>query len=135
MNEIGIVEKLDGKIAKVKIDKKSECDKCGMCMFPKGASHVLINASNDLGAKEGDKVKIEVKPKVKTLGIVLVFLVPLLLIMLCAVIGYFVFESEYIIIISSIISLILWYGVLALIDKKIQNHLGFCSIITEIIKK
>jgi hypothetical protein len=35
MKEIGIVKKTTKEIASVEINKKEECSKCGMCMFPR----------------------------------------------------------------------------------------------------
>lgn len=135
MNEIGIIENTNGEFAKVRIDKRGECDRCGMCMFPKGASHVLIDAFNQTDAKVGDTVKIEIKPKAKTLGIILVFFVPLVLIFLSGLLGYFVFESENFIIFLSLIFVFSWYTILAVIDKKLQKRAGFCSVITEVVTR
>ncbi len=135
MNEIGIVENIENNLAKVRVDKKDECDKCGMCMFPKGASKVLIDAVNEVGAEVGDTVKIEVKPKAKTLGIILVFLVPLLLILISAFITFHLSKNEYLIALVSLLTLCFWYFVLAIIDKKLKKSVGFCSVITQIIEK
>ena len=38
MREKGVVTAVNGNFATVRVDKKSECDKCGLCLFPKGAS-------------------------------------------------------------------------------------------------
>ena len=59
MIETGSVIKLKDKIATVKVDKKDECSKCGMCLFPKNASHVEFETLNQVGAKEGDTVTVE----------------------------------------------------------------------------
>ncbi len=134
MKEYAVVKSTVGKYAKVEIDKKDECSKCGMCLFPKNAKSISVNAENPVGAKAGDKVFIETKPKVKSLSILLVFLVPLLLIIACALIGYFAFNSELAIVFSSIISVALWYLLLAVIDKKIGKTTSMYAVVTQIVR-
>ena len=94
MVEVGLVTALTDGYATVKIDKKEECSKCGMCLFPKNAQSIEVKASDPIGCNEGDKVVIETCEELKLLGAVLVFLVPLLLIGLSVLIGYIVIKSE-----------------------------------------
>ena len=51
MVEQGVVTAVKGNRATVRVDKKDECSKCGMCLFPKGASSIdlLENAKKELG--------------------------------------------------------------------------------------
>lgn len=133
MIETGSVIKLKDKIATVKVDKKDECSKCGMCLFPKNASHVEFETLNQVGAKEGDTVIIESKKDFKLLGAVLTFLIPLLLIGVSALITYFFIGIEIWLLILSVILIILWYTVLVVIDKKLKTKIGYTHIITKII--
>ena len=133
MIETGSVIKLKDKIATVKVDKKDECSKCGMCLFPKNASHVEFDTLNQVGAKEGDTVIIESKKDFKLLGAVLTFLIPLLLIGISAFITYFFIGIEIWLLILSVILIILWYTVLVVIDKKLKSKIGYTHIITKII--
>ena len=50
MTESGKVVKTEGKYATVRIDKKDECGKCGMCLFAANASYTEMRARNDAGA-------------------------------------------------------------------------------------
>ena len=128
MKEFGIVTAVDKNRATVKVDKKDECSKCGMCLFPKGANAVEFNAKNDLDAKVGDKVLIETEKDGKLIGAILAFLVPLILIGVSALIGYLVIKSEIWILILSLVLIIAWYVVLSLIDKKIGKTVSFSPI-------
>lgn len=134
MIEKALVTEAKGSFAKVKINKREECAKCGMCMFPKNAGYAVLNAKNDIGAKQGDVVRIETNPKAKTLGVFLVFGVPLILILVSALIGYFVIQKEIWIVILSLISFVSWYTILAVIDKKLQKSVTYYSVITAIVK-
>ena len=134
MTEQGKVVETKGNFAFVEINKKTECDKCGMCAFPKNASTIKLRAENKISAKVGDTVILEREEKGKLLGTLLVFLVPLILIAISAIIGYLLIESEIWILILSVISIALWYTILAIIDKKISNLNGFKSKIVQVIE-
>ena len=135
MTEQGKVVETKGNFAFVEINKKTECDKCGMCAFPKNASTIKLRAENEISAKVGDTVILEREEKGKLLGTLLVFLVPLILISISAIIGYLLIESEIWILILSVISIALWYTILAIIDKKISNLNGFKSKIVQVIEE
>ena len=135
MTEQGVVVKTNKNTASVKVDKKDECSKCGMCLFPKNASSIEFTAQNDLGAKVGDTVIIESKKDYKLLGAILVFLIPLLLIGLCAIITYLFIGKEIWLVVLSVISIILWYTILAVIDKRLKNLSNGMHIIVSVLKK
>ena len=135
MKEIGVVTKIDGKYATVKVDKKDECSKCGMCLFPKNASSIDFCAKNPLQAGVGDMVEFTTEKDGKLLGAILVFLIPLLLIGVATLIEKIFIQSEIWILILSVIFIVLWYTVLAVIDKWVKKADGFCPIITTVIKK
>lgn len=133
MKEQGTVTKVFGKKATVKVDKKDECSKCGMCLFPKNASSIEFNADNEMQAEVGDTVVIETESDGKLLGAMLVFLVPLILIGLSACISYFVIKSEIWTLFLSLILIVLWFVALAFIDKKLKKTKNFRHKITEIV--
>ena len=135
MREVGVVTKTDKDRAVVKVDKKDECSKCGMCVFPKNATSIEFNAVNTVGAKTGDTVLMEKGKDTKLFGAILVFLVPLLLIGLACGITYLFLQNEIWVLIFSVIFLILWYTILAVIDKYLKSRADFCPKIVEIITK
>ena len=135
MNEIGVVIKTDKTRATVKVDKKDECSKCGMCLFPKNASSIEFSSSNQIGAEVGDTVMIDMKESGKLLGAILAFLVPLLLIGLAVAVTKIFFDSEIWILVFSLIFIVLWYTILAVIDKKLKNSLNFSPTVVRIIRK
>ena len=135
MTESGKVVKTEGRYATVRIDKKDECGKCGMCLFAANASYTEMRARNDAGAALGDEVAIATAESGKTLSAVLVFLVPLLLIVLAAAIGLFVIGKEIWILLLSVIFIISWYTILGLFDKKLRKNDKFCARIVRITAK
>lgn len=134
MTEIGIVTECKGNRAKVKVEKKAECSKCGMCLFPKNASSIEFNANNDIGAKKGDTVQMSMNESSKLLGALLVFLVPLILIGLSAVITYVFIGKDIYLLAISLPLIVVWFVVLAVIDKKLGRSKNFSPKITSIVK-
>lgn len=135
MEEVGKVVKLEKGNAVVRVDKKDECSKCGMCLFPKNASFTEFNAENKVNAKVGDTVRIETAEKLKFLGIILVFLVPLVLIGISALITFLWIKNEIWVLILSLIFILIWFGVLSVIDKKLIKRKNLTTVIAEIIKE
>ena len=135
MTESGKVVKTEGKYATVRIDKKDECGKCGMCLFAANASYTEMRARNDAGAAVGDEAVVETAESGKALSAVLVFLVPLLLIVLAAAIGLFIIGKEIWILLLSLIFILSWYTILGLFDKKLRKSDKFCARIVRITTK
>ena len=130
MEETGRVFKTDKNFATVRVEKKDECAKCGMCAFPKNAGYTEFYASNAVGAKAGDEVKIKTSDRGKFLGTLLVFGVPLLLIALAAVITFTAIKNEIFVLVLSAGFIAAWYTVLAVLDKKFRALKTFSSEIT-----
>lgn len=135
MQEIGVVTSVKGEKATVKLDKKDECSKCGMCLFPQNASSIEIEADNQIGAKVGDTVTFERQADGKLLGALLVFLVPLLLIGISAILSYLVIGKEIYMLVMSLSSIIVWFFILSMIDKKLKKTTSFCWVIVDINQK
>ncbi len=134
MREIGVVTRLDNGKATVKVDKKDECSKCGMCLFPKGASSVEFQAENSLGANINDLVLIESQKEGKLLGATLAFLVPLLLIGLALLLNYLVIFNELITLGIAVGAIAVWYVALAFIDKRLKKSIGFSAKVVQIVR-
>lgn len=134
MTEQGVVVGCDKNFATIRVDKKDECSKCGLCVFGKNVNYVDLNAKNDLGAVVGDKVIFEKKEGGRLLASIMVFLIPLLLIIGSTLVGILVIKSEIWSLFLSLISILLWYTVLAFIEKKIKKGSTFCAEIISIEK-
>ncbi len=132
MTEIGEVVKIYGDSADVAVSKKDECSKCGLCAFPKGAEKTIISATNEIGAKVGDVVTIKAQKDLRLTSMMLVFLVPLMLIGLATLIDYLFIGVEIWILFLSVIFIVLWYTILAIIDKKVFRNKNYCHVIVSI---
>lgn len=134
MRETGLVVKTENGRAVVKVDKKDECSKCGMCLFPKNANSIEFSANNSVGAKEGDAVIIETKENGKLLGAILAFFVPLLLIVAAAVFSLVVIKREIYTLIIGVAAVVIWYAILPLIDKRLKKSDKFSPDVISVVK-
>ncbi|MBO4594134.1 MAG: SoxR reducing system RseC family protein [Clostridia bacterium] len=134
MIEKGTVVETDGGI-KVRIGKKTECEKCGMCAFPKNVSYIELAAESETEVKTGDVVTVETSENGKLTGVLLAFGVPLILIAACVLMGTLIFKNEIVSVASAIASLIVWETVLHFIDKKLLKNKRFISKIIAIEKQ
>ena len=89
MLEIGVVEKLtnNGKTAKVVFPRRTECDKCGMCLKHKDQMKVSVNVKNTLDAKVGDRVSVGMKEGFVLRAAFIVYVVPIILVGLTVGLG------------------------------------------------
>lgn len=64
IEEEGMVVEADGDVAKVAVLKKSACESCAAAGVCHPGDQEYLEASNPLGAKKGQKVKIVLAPQI-----------------------------------------------------------------------
>jgi len=87
MEEEGIVVEARGPTARVQIDKKSACESCSAAYICHPKEHDYVDAVNPIGAAEGQKVKIVVRPELYLKASILLYGLPILVFLGVAVIG------------------------------------------------
>lgn len=132
MREIGVVTEIKGKTAVVSVDKKAECDGCGLCLFKDGVNKATFYATIENNVQVGDTVEIERSDSGKFSGVLLAFLVPLVLIGLAVALNYLFIKKEIWILILSALFIAVWYVILAGIDKRLKGKNAFNSRIVSI---
>jgi len=78
MRESGIITSLQGETASVQIHRGEKCHDCKGCIWI-GEDTMQMEARNDIGAGEGDRVEVEVEPAKVVGGSILLFVFPLLM--------------------------------------------------------
>lgn len=134
MKETGIVTKISNDTATVKVKRRAECSKCGMCGMKDSASDMDFIASvKNTEVSLGDTVTIESKKDLKAVSYLLVFIVPLLLVGAGLFIGY-KFFTETIALLMALGSVFVWFIVIYFLDKIFRFGKNFGYEVTEVIK-
>ena len=77
IEEEGIVAEVEGDMAKVAILKKSACEQCAAAGMCHPGDKEYMEASNPLGAKKGQKVKVVVAPQIYLKASIILYGVPM----------------------------------------------------------
>lgn len=145
MNQQGyIIEIVDDKTAKLKMQRHSACASCGKCQTLSSESkEILVEVDNSIGAKPGDHVEVNMENMNVLKATALAYLVPLIFLLVGTIVSYFMLDmiisTQGIIVelISGIIGIMLMllsYVILKRNDSKFRDSRKFIPVITKIIE-
>ena len=83
--EQGVVVSTADNLAQIKVGRHSECSGCGGC---DGSKNLILEASNDLGAKNGDRVRFILQEEKMLQAAFMVFVFPLLMAAIGTILGW-----------------------------------------------
>lgn len=125
MIECGVIERVENDVAWVTVVKGEQCAGCQACKaFGENSAQVLV--LNNLAAKPGNRVEIEIDPQQVIKHSSIVFLLPVF----CLVAGYFLgtkylsslgLNAEPAGIIGSLGSMLVGFAIIALYDRFVAN--------------
>lgn len=117
----------------VRFPRKTACENCHMCLKPKEEMYVELKLKNTLGAKEGDRVTVEMGDKAVVTASLIVYLIPLGL--LAIALGTASLANDIAVSLGAGGgALIVGFGIVALIDRYLKNKKGYAPQMKEIIK-
>jgi sigma-E factor negative regulatory protein RseC len=141
IEEEGIVMETYGGMAKVAVLAKSACEKCasaGVC-HPEGEDSSM-EASNPLGAKKGQKVKVVLAPQVYLKASIILYGIPMTIFVIAAIIGKNVAEqfgrdasSDLWAFISGMIFMLVSFFFIRRYNKKVEKTQEYKPVIVEIL--
>lgn len=134
MEEEGRVIKIEGDLAQVEIEKKSTCRACGLCSM-RGKNTMIAEAENTIGAKVGERVRIEILSSVILKGALLFYILPLVALILGMALGIKITKHQTGGLILGISFFTLSYILTWLYNKKRKTQNLYRSKITRIISK
>lgn len=145
MNQQGyIIEIVDNKTAKLKMQRHSACASCGKCQTLSSESkEILVEVDNSIGAKQGDHVEVNMENMNVLKATALAYVVPLIFLLVGTIVSYFMLDmiisTQGIIVelISGIIGIMLMllsYVILKRNDSKFRDSRKFIPVITKIIE-
>jgi len=80
----GVVLEIIGDIAKVKTSRHNDCENCGACP---GNSAMVLEVLNQVGAKPGQRVVVEVREVNMLKAAFIVYILPLIAVFIGALLG------------------------------------------------
>ena len=136
-----IIEVVDRKTAKLKMQRHSACASCGKCATTSEKKDIIVEVDNTIGAQVGDKVKVNMETVNVLKAAVIVYIVPLLALLIGTIGTYFVLDllkiSANIEAISGaigLVSMLISFLILKMNDKKFRDSREYIPIVTEVVK-
>jgi positive regulator of sigma E activity len=123
--DVGVVTATEGKSITVEITKGGGCKSCSMKgLCGTNVSTVVLKFDTEETYNLGDKVRVSVSSGIRVLSSLLVFGLPLL-----ALFGFFLigrsFTSEPVAVLIGFVGLLLAFGFIRLLDKRIAGKIQF----------
>jgi sigma-E factor negative regulatory protein RseC len=87
IEEEGIVVEVTGDIARVSILAKSACEKCSASGVCHPGDQEYMEASNPLGARKGQKVKVVLAPQIYLKASIILYGIPMTVFVTAAILG------------------------------------------------
>lgn len=144
MNQQGyVIDIIDKKTAKLKMQRHSACSYCGKCKtLSSETKEILVEVDNTIGAKIGDYVEVNMDNINVLKATALAYIVPLAFLMLGTIGSYFVLDKTIEVqgisveITSGIIGILMMlisYAILKRNDNKLRESRKFIPTIINIL--
>ncbi|RDY23029.1 hypothetical protein CHF27_010130 [Romboutsia maritimum] len=141
MNQQGyIVEIVDKRTAKLKMQRHSACAACGKCVTSSEKKDILVEVDNSIGAKIGDHVEVNMENVNVLKATAIAYIIPLIGLLVGTIITYFILDklsiTSNIEVISAVVGFILMSLVFLVIkknDKKFRDSRNYIPVVTKII--
>lgn len=101
MEEIATVVGVSGNKLKLSFSRQSLCKRCGACQVSDDGS-MYLELENTIGARIGDKILLKISPSNLKIS-VFIYGIPSLLLVIGIFLGYFLFNSDILGIITGVI--------------------------------
>ena len=141
--QIGIVRKVEDGQVEVEIARSTSCgEKCSSCSAGCSGTGILVKLDNSIGAKVGDRVKIESKASNVVYSAVFVYLVPVIMMVLGMVYGSTYMQRVYPGInpdvaglVFGLAALIVFYFLLKTVDRWLAKRGNKTLVISDILNR
>ena len=141
MNQQGyIIEIVDEKTAKLKMQRHSACAACGKCVTSSETKDIIVEVDNSIGARVGDHVEVNMDNVDVLKATVIAYIVPLVSLLVGTIGTYFVLDflevKSGIEIISAVVGLLLTAITFVIIkknDSKFRDSRAYIPIVTRIL--
>ena len=129
-DHIGLVTSVKDGTAQIHFLRGSACAHCGACLTV-GDSEMEISLPNTLGAKEGDRVMVDLSPKRVVQASLLAYAVPLVLLIAGVLVGSRI--ADWAGLVLGVAACGLGYLILRIVEKKSTKKKSFQPTMTRIL--
>ena len=129
-DHIGLVTSVKDGTAQIHFLRGSACAHCGACLTV-GDSEMEISLPNTLGAKEGDRVMVDLSPKRVVQASLLAYAVPLVLLIAGVLIGSKI--ADWAGLVLGVAACGISYLILRVVEKKSAKSKSFQPRMTRIL--
>ena len=129
-DHIGLVTSVKDGTAQIHFLRGSACAHCGACLTD-GDSEMEISLPNTLGAKEGDRVMVDLSPKRVVQASLLAYAVPLVLLIAGVLVGSRI--ADWAGLVLGVAACGLGYLILRIVEKKSAKKKSFQPTMTRIL--
>lgn len=141
MKETGLVVGIEGKNAKITIERKSACGSCKGCRLGSSdETSMTIEVSNEVGASVGDLVAVDMESTNVLLAAFIMYGIPLLALLTGVFFSYglsqiFNYSSDFIHMIWGILFTVISFFIIKMNEEKIKNSTKFKPTVSEVVGK
>lgn len=135
-----IIEIIDKKTAKLKMQRHSACASCGKCTTTSEKKDIVAEVDNSIGAKVGDRVCVNMESMNVLKAAAIVYILPLIGLLIGTIATYYTLQVfgnvNSVEMISGIVGLLLMlisFLILKKNDSKFRNSREYIPIVTKII--
>lgn len=135
-----IVEIIDNKTAKLKMQRHSACASCGKCATTSEKKDIIVEVDNSIGAKIGDQVAVNMESVNVLKAAAIVYILPLIGLIGGTIATYYILQAMgskgNIEIISGTVGMLLTivsFLILKANDKKFRESREYIPIVTKIL--
>ena len=129
-DHIGLVTSVSDGTAQIRFLRGSACAHCGACLTV-GDSEMEISLPNTLGAKEGDRVVVDLSPKRVVQASLIAYAVPLVLLIAGVLVGSRI--ADWAGLVLGVAACGLGYLILRIVEKKSAKKKSFQPTMTRIL--
>ena len=129
-DHIGLVTSVSDGTAQIRFLRGSACAHCGACLTV-GDSEMEISLPNTLGAKEGDRVAVDLSPKRVVQASLIAYAVPLVLLIAGVIIGSRF--ADWMGLALGLVACGISYLILRFVEKKSAKSKSFQPCMTRIL--
>jgi positive regulator of sigma E activity len=135
MHENGTIVEIFDTRARVEMIRSPACKTCGLCTSPLDRRSMILEVESVAEARVGDQVVVEIEPSIVLRSASIFYLIPLAGLFGGVIIGHLLFGREVLSLIFGLAGLVISFGLVFRLDRKVKTSHRFQPRIVEVIHR